>query len=152
MTQGLRLTESEGRQLLARHPGAVVGKSVAECLDAAERKQPKPKRGRMNKTETAMSMELESYRAQGVVTRWRFESVKLRLADNTWYTCDFQVWLPDNRILMLEVKGWLREHGGIRFKVARELYPEYIWLMYRREKGHWKRMFGEPIDVLIGIE
>ena len=107
---------------------------------------------RMNKLERACSLELASMQASGVATRWRFGQVKLRLADNTWYTVDFQVWLADGRIIMLETKGFLRDDASVKFKVAREQYPEYLWIMVRRKKGMWQRVMGDVVDVFSWME
>lgn len=156
-----------------RRRGATISKSAAEVIaeearlrnhstiivvpDGLPLKHPKFQQRRegdrgMNKTEEAMSRELESLKDDGKITRWRFESVKIRLADRTWFTVDFQLWIPDGRIVMLETKGWLRDDAAVKFKVAREMYPEYIWVMYRRDHGRWNRIYGNPIDVLSVME
>jgi hypothetical protein len=50
--------------------------------------------GKMNKTEAAYDAHLQELRHAGTVLWHKFEAVKLRLADNTFYTCDFSVLPP----------------------------------------------------------
>lgn len=52
------------------------------------------KTGQMNKTESAYSQHLEMRKHAGEIAWYRFEGIKLRLADNTFYTPDFAVMLP----------------------------------------------------------
>jgi hypothetical protein len=52
---------------------------------------PKPK---ANKTELAYMQRLDSLRFNRVIAGYEFEGHKLRLADKTFYTPDFVVWLP----------------------------------------------------------
>ena len=51
------------------------------------------KTGEMNKTESAYAEYLEQQKRQGLILWYRFEGVKLRLADKTFYTPDFAVML-----------------------------------------------------------
>ena len=132
----------------ARLPGMGKVSTQGEIGQQAKRQgATRHKTGTMNKLEAAMSWELDAMLQSGKVTRWRFESVKVRLASATWYTPDFQVWLADGRIVMLETKGHPRDDAMVKFKVAREQYPEYLWLMLKREKGRWKIICGDAIDV-----
>jgi len=67
------------------------------------------KAGQMNKTEIAW---------------YRFEGIKLRLADNTFYTPDFAVMLANGQLEMHEVKGgcWT-DDARVKTKVAADQYP-----------------------------
>lgn len=47
------------------------------------------KTGQMNKTESAYCQHLELRKRAGEIVWYRFEGIKLRLADNTFYTPDF---------------------------------------------------------------
>ena len=51
----------------------------------------KYKQGQMNKTELAYSNYLELLKRVGEVIDYKFESIKFRLADKTFYTPDFLV-------------------------------------------------------------
>ena len=62
------------------------------------------KTGTMNKTEAAYAAMLDQRRHAGEVARFKFEGVKLRLADNTFYTPDFAIMLADDALEMHEVK------------------------------------------------
>ena len=50
--------------------------------------------GRMNKTEAAYAELLAARAHVGEILEFKFESLKLRLADRTWYTPDFRSCCP----------------------------------------------------------
>jgi len=79
--------------------------------------------GERNKTESAYERHLELLRASGDVVWFRFEGVKLRLADNTFYTPDFTVMLADGQLECHEVKGHWQDDARVKVKVAAEMYP-----------------------------
>lgn len=98
------------------------------------------KTGQMNKTEAAYAELLESRRRAGEVAWFKFEGLKLRLADNTFYTPDFAVMLADGRLQVHEVKGMWADDARVKIKVAAELYPfEFVAVRVRskREGGGW---------------
>lgn len=79
--------------------------------------------GAMNKTEAAYDSHLLDRAHAGEVLWHRFEGIKLRLADSTFYTCDFAV-LPKNGVLeMHEVKGFWTDDARVKIKVAASMYP-----------------------------
>lgn len=98
--------------------------------------------GTMNKTEAAYDKHLWDLRHAGDVLWHKFEGVKLRLADNTFYTCDFAV-LPTTGVLeMHEVKGFWQEDAKVKIKVAASIYPfRFIAVKARAKKhgGGWER-------------
>jgi hypothetical protein len=65
------------------------------------------KTGEMNRTEAAYDAHLWQQRAAGEIVWHKFEGIKLRLADNTFYTCDFAVLPVDGVLEMHEVKGFM---------------------------------------------
>lgn len=89
--------------------------------------------GRMNRTEEAFAAILD---AHPDVAIWRFEAIKLRLADSTFYEPDFFVIATDGRACFVEVKtrwggkrhagkaGWT-EDGRVKVKVAAETFAEF---------------------------
>ena len=99
-------------------------------------------RGVMNKTEARYASEvLDVQKAQGEIARYWYESIKLRLADGSWFTVDFFVMLPDGRLEAHEVKGFWRKAERVRIKVAAELYPFRFVSASRLKKsqgGGWK--------------
>ncbi|MDN8066312.1 hypothetical protein [Burkholderia vietnamiensis] len=95
--------------------------------------------GRMNKTEAAYAELLAARVHVGEILEFKFESLKLRLADRTWYTPDFAVVLPDGAREIHEVKGRWTDDARVKIKVAADLYPYYRFIAVRRVKGEWVR-------------
>lgn len=81
------------------------------------------KPGQRNKTEAGYERELELRQSAGEVAWFRFEGLKLRLADNTFYTPDFAVMLADGLLECHEVKGHWQDDARVKIKVAAEQYP-----------------------------
>ena len=81
------------------------------------------KTGAMNKTESAYSQYLETLRHAGEIVWFKFEGVKLRLADNTFYTPDFVVMGANGLIEMHEVKGFWMDDARAKIKIAADMYP-----------------------------
>ena len=81
------------------------------------------KAGAMNKSEASYGSFLESLRMAGSILWYRFEGLKLRLADNTFYTPDFAVMGADGVIECHEVKGFWQDDARVKIKVAAEQYP-----------------------------
>ncbi len=81
------------------------------------------KTGQANKTEAAYGEHLEARRRQSDVVWYRFEGLKLRLADNTFYTPDYAVMRADGAIECHEVKGFWTDDARVKVKVAAEMYP-----------------------------
>jgi len=92
---------------------------------------------RMNKTEARYADLLESERLGGSICSWRFEAVKLRMADLTWYTPDFLVIRNDGTIDLVEVKGFWRDDARVKWKTIAELYPEFRIVSVEDKKGEW---------------
>lgn len=100
----------------------------------------------MNKTEAAYERDLRDAQMAGDVLWYRFEGVKLRLADNTFYTPDFAVMIATGELQMHEVKGFWQDDARVKIKVAADQYPfQFIAVTARSKKqgGGWKReVFG----------
>lgn len=97
--------------------------------------------GAMNKTEAAYAQELEILRRAGEVAWYRFEGLKLRLADNTFYTPDFAVMKANGLMECHEVKGYWADDARVKIKVAAEMYPfRFIAIKARakRDGGGWE--------------
>lgn len=98
------------------------------------------KTGQMNKTEEAYSRHLDQQRAAGLILWWKFEGLKLRLADNTFYTPDFVVLTASNLLEVHEVKGFWQDDARAKIKIAADLYPfRFIAVRVRSKKdgGGW---------------
>jgi len=91
----------------------------------------------MNKTEAAYSHELEALRNVGEILWYKFEAVKLRLADNTFYSPDFAVMYKDGMLAMHEVKGFWEDDARVKIKVAASLSP-FTFVAVRRFGKGWE--------------
>ena len=92
--------------------------------------------GKMNKTEAAYDAHLWTLRTAGQVFWHAFEGVKLRLADNTFYTPDFAVLAADGYLEMHEVKGFWEDDARVKIKVAAALFPFRFKAFKPRAKKH----------------
>lgn len=110
------------------------------------RAQPNREPGRMNKTELAYAEYLSRLQAEGIISHWRFEPLKLRLADRTFYEPDFLIVTAEGLIELHETKGrpgagpggWM-DDARVKIKVAAEMYPEFLFVGASRLKsGGWK--------------
>ena len=98
--------------------------------------------GTMNKSETQYAAHLGELLAARQVLWWKFEGIKLRLADNTFYTPDFAVLPADCRLELHEVKGFWRDDARAKIKIAAALFPfRFIAVTKRAQKhgGGWER-------------
>jgi len=94
------------------------------------------KTGQMNNLESKYADHLESMRQREDVLWWKFEGLKFRLADNTFYTPDFAVMLADETLEMHETKGFMADDAAVKIKVAASLYPVRFVLIRQRAKKH----------------
>ena len=99
-----------------------------------------PKTG-PNKTEAAYMAQLERAKLMGEVLWYGFERLKLKLADNTFYTPDFDIVKSDGSIEIVEVKGHWEDDARVKIKVAAEQFP---WMQFvavkpiaKRDGGGW---------------
>jgi hypothetical protein len=102
------------------------------------------KTGAMNRTEAAYDAHLRTRSIAGEVVWYKFEAVKFRLADNTFYTPDFAVMVADGHLEMHEVKGneaIFADDAKVKIKVAAELYPFRFVAAFpvrKRDGGGWR--------------
>ncbi|KVN17939.1 MULTISPECIES: hypothetical protein [unclassified Burkholderia] len=100
------------------------------------------KAGAMNKTEQQYATFLEALRVAGMIAWYRFEGVKLRLADNTFYSPDFAVMRADGAMEMHEVKGHWQDDARVKIKVAADMYPFRFLAVKpkaKRDGGGWQQ-------------
>jgi hypothetical protein len=97
------------------------------------------KRGKQNKTETAYETEvLKPQLHIGEILWYRFEAIKLRLADNTFITIDFPVITAAGQLEFREVKGRWTDDARAKTKVAAAQYP-FRFLAIQRDGRHgWR--------------
>jgi hypothetical protein len=127
---GMRWSQEDLDRVLKRQ-GAIHGLPMQA---AAKRNVAPVKRG-MNKTEAEYAQLLEFRRLAGEIKGWGFERIKLRLADRTTYTPDFDVVGIGGEIEFHETKGFFREDARIKVKVCAELYPHFRFIVLTKAKG-----------------
>ena len=96
-----------------------------------------PVRGSMNKTEQAYGAYLELRKRCGEILGYGFERIKLRLADNTFYTPDFDVVAADGTLELHEVKGFWEDDARVKIKVAAEVFP-FRFLGVKKTRTGWE--------------
>ena len=120
-----------------RRKGGSLGASVM----ALGRLKP----GTMNKTERSYSYHLEALKAAGEVLWYKFEGIKLRLADNTFLTVDFAVLSADGYLEMHDVKGskgMFLDDARAKMKIAADMFAFKFCAVYPSKahgSGGWER-------------
>lgn len=94
------------------------------------------KSGKMNKTEQAYDRLLFKRKAAGEILWYKFEGMKFKLADNTWYTPDFSVMLADGTMEIHEVKGHWTDDARVKIKVADDIYP-FQFIAVKKSRTGW---------------
>lgn len=92
----------------------------------------------MNSTERAYELHLIAQLAAGEIDDYRYEPIKLRLADRTYYTPDFMVQRPDGTLEFHEVKGFWRDDARVKIKIAGQMFPEFRFIAAVRQGNGWK--------------
>lgn len=98
------------------------------------------KAGAMNKTEASYDAHLALLQHAGQILWRKFEGLKLRLADNTFYTPDFAVMAHDGVMECHEVKGFWMDDARAKIKIAADLYPfrfKAIKVKAKKDGGGW---------------
>jgi hypothetical protein len=104
----------------------------------------------MNGTEQEYARILEVRQRAGGLLWYRYEPVKLRLADKTFYTPDFLVVAVDMTLELHEVKHaragqrtYYTDDSRVKIKVAAEQYPMFQFVgatkRARKDGGGWDR-------------
>lgn len=97
--------------------------------------------GVMNKTEEAYAAYLEQQKYAGQVLWYKFEGIKLRLANKTFYTVDFFVMPVSRELEAHEVKGFWTDDARVKIKVAADMYPVFKFVAIKKaaksDGGGW---------------
>ena len=102
------------------------------------------KSGQMNKTEALYDLYLDAAKHHGEVLWYRFEAIKLKLADNCHLTVDFAVMAADGTLELHDVKGSphvFTDDAKVKMKVAASLYPFVFKVAFplpRKDGGGWR--------------
>lgn len=121
-----------------RPPSAVQPSGSGNAAGKVARGRPRHVPGEMNKTEEAYAAHLALQLAAGEIAWFRFESVKLKLAEKTHLTIDFFVMTAAGDLEAHEVKGFWEEDARVKVKVAAEMYPFRFLAVQRATGGGWK--------------
>lgn len=118
----------------------------------AKFKRRKP--GERNKLEAAYEQHLEMLKRTGQIDGYRFEGIKIKLADNTFYTPDFIVFAGDGVVELHDTKGttkkkradgsnisapWIEEDAKLKLKLVAELYPFRVLAVFKTTEG-WESL------------
>ncbi|OQC55322.1 MAG: hypothetical protein BWX55_00159 [Deltaproteobacteria bacterium ADurb.Bin022] len=101
------------------------------------RPRTRPVPGTMNKHEEKYAAYLELRKRTGEIIDYRFERLKFKLADKTFYTPDFIVVTPE-MFELHEVKGFWEDDARIKIKVAAEEYPYFQFIAVQWKEKQWK--------------
>ncbi len=118
--------------------------TLPRLTDWATRVKPAPRgrpvravRGSMNQVEARYAKHLQAQVARGELAGFWFEPLKFRLADKTYYSPDFLVMLPDGRLELHEVKGWMEDDAAVKLKVTAETYWLFPVVVATEKRGAW---------------
>lgn len=95
------------------------------------------KTGEMNKTEAAYAEHLKLLQHRGDILWWKFEGMKFRLADLTFYTPDFNIMKADGHLVHHEIKGFFQEDAKVKIKVVASMYPFEFVVVRKGKQGIW---------------
>lgn len=134
----------EALALAGRIPGGTVKapQNSAHKLQALGRL----KKGVMNKTEAAYDRHLRLQVQAGAILWHLFESIKLKLADNTHLTVDFAVMRADGVLEMHDVKGVeiiVTDDAKVKMKVAAKEFPfvfKFVYPIPKSQGGGWREV------------
>lgn len=96
------------------------------------------KAGVMNKTEKAYASFLRILLFEQEILWYKWEGIKFRLADRTYYEPDFAIMKPDGSIEIHEVKGAkaiFADDARVKIKVCAEQYPFRFFAVYPKNSG-----------------
>lgn len=102
---------------------------------AAHEGEPRPKRVYASKAEERYAAILDARVRDNLIRSWRYEGLTLKLADGVRFTPDFLVTENDDRMTLIEVKGFMREAARLRLKIAVSMYPGFGWLLVWAKRG-----------------
>ncbi|MCX4154975.1 MULTISPECIES: DUF1064 domain-containing protein [Paraburkholderia] len=136
--KGLRMTQEEYDAWVSRgvvkKAAPVLPKSTESAAQAMHRSLGRMGGGKMNKSEAAYAAHLDALKSVGQILWYRFEGMKFRLADNTFYTPDFAVIVASGALELHEFKGFMEEDANVKIKTAATQYP-FVFRLVRKAKG-----------------
>lgn len=139
--KGLRMTPEEFERASKRAAAAANTASKVPTAKARMQALGRLKTGEMNKTEAEYAQLLEHKKMTLEIAWYKFEGMKFRLADNTFYTPDFIVMLSTGEIEAHEVKGFWTDDARVKIKIAADMYPvafKAVTKAAKKDGGGWK--------------
>lgn len=99
--------------------------------------------GQMNGLEKRYAAYLEVRKLTGEIVDYRFEPLKLKLAPATFYTPDFLILMPNNKIELHETKGgFIEDDAAVKLKVAKLMFNGiFSIVLVKWDKGNKSWMF-----------
>lgn len=94
--------------------------------------------GTMNKLEQEYEDHLKRHMMAGDIISYQFESIKLKLADKTYYTPDFMVVNADGTMELHEVKGFWEDDARVKIKVAAAKFWMFQFIGVQKDKTAWR--------------
>jgi hypothetical protein len=110
------------------------------------------KPGERNKLEASYEAHLELLKKAGKIWDYKFEGMKLRLANNTWFTPDFVVFSAEGAVELHDTKGtknkklkggcikapWCEADAKLKMKVIADLWPFKMLVIFKTPDG-WQQ-------------
>jgi len=112
--------------------------------------------GERNKVEAAYEAHLDLLHRAGEIDGFKFEGIKLKLADNTHFTPDFIVYAQDGVVELHDTKGttkklraggikeaapWIEEDAKLKLKIVAEQFPFRVFAVFKTSEGWQKQQF-----------
>jgi hypothetical protein len=95
--------------------------------------------GEMNGLETKYSKHLESRIQNGEILWFDYEGIKFRLAKGSHYTPDFAMMMADGTMECHETKGYWRDNGRTKIKIAAEKFPfRFIGVQWKKKQWEYE--------------
>jgi hypothetical protein len=158
-----RISESEGAALIAKMGdratiGPKVGDKLAEIAATMAKQKSSVNRNAMQDrrpTDRYKSYAERDYAAlldadlrDGIIERWAYEPMGLRIDDGTGKNCvfwpDFCVWLVNGQREYREIKGKgkhaVTPQARTKFLAAKRLFPEDSFRMIQRTDSGWEEI------------
>lgn len=89
---------------------------------------------KLNKLETAYWAHLLTLGVKEI----HVQAITLKLANDCRLTCDFTYRDTRGVLVFVDVKGFQREDALLKMKFAKQTFPEFRFVIVKREDGEWK--------------
>jgi len=90
-----------------------------------------------NNTERLYAQQLEMRKKAGEILDYRYEELRLVMANNTSYTPDFLVVFEDH-FEIHEVKGFWRPQARVKIKACARQFPWFRFIAIQYKKKQWR--------------